>query len=67
MTNFHTALDAANAADRYEALRGRREMARGRETWCDCCREWVLLRAIEQHLTTDDHASAQLRADAWKM
>jgi hypothetical protein len=67
MSKLNEALDRADAADGYETLRGRREMQRGREEWCDCCRAWVEKKSMDEHCETDDHVAAQLRADAWKM
>ena len=68
MTNkLNTALDAADAADRYEALRNRREAARAREQWCDVCKAWVEKKSMVQHLETDSHRDACRKADAWKM
>jgi hypothetical protein len=49
------------------AHRGRREMQRGKETWCDSCRTWVLLKAIEEHFKEDDHVEASRKADTWKV
>ena len=67
MSKLNAALDRADAIARYEALVDRRKAAQSREAWCDCCRVWVEKQSMAQHLTTQVHAAAQRRADAWKM
>ena len=67
MSKLNAAFDAADAAERYETIIDRREAARSREDWCDCCREWVEKKSMAQHLTTDNHVAACRKADAWKI
>lgn len=67
MTKINPYLDAADAANKYEALRDRRDAARSRETWCDACRAWVATASMAQHLRSDAHVDACRKADAWKM
>ena len=66
-SKLNAALHAADAADNYEAIIDRRQAARSRESWCDCCKTWVEKKSMAQHLTTDEHAAAWRKADAWKM
>lgn len=59
MDKLNAAMDQADLADRYEAVRDRRDAALSRMDWCSACREWVSRKDLVTHAETAAHQKAE--------